>query len=73
MTKKEIKEIERDQKLLSVLDTLDEILESIKAENISYGEIVYLTAHKREIKKYYPDEPLLWQWSGIDEAEYNKK
>lgn len=47
-----------------------EILKSIKNENISMGEIVYLQAHKAEIKKLFPDVPELWECAGIDESEY---
>ena len=53
-----------------IKDELTAILASIKDENISWGEIVYLQAHQREIKELFPGEPLLWQWAGIDESEY---
>ena len=48
------------------------ILQSIRNENISMGEIVFLQAHQAEIKKLFPNEPDLWQWAEIDEQEYLK-
>ena len=44
---------------------LMEIKKSIQNENISYSEIVYLQAHKPEIKAI--DDIELAQWAGIDE------
>lgn len=50
---------------------LCKILKEIKAENnISYGEILFLQEHQAEIKKHFPNDPILWQWAGIDESEY---
>ena len=55
---------------MKVKNELQQILQAIKNENISWGEIVFLQAHKREIKKYFPNEPELWQWAGIPESQY---
>lgn len=57
---------------MKVKQELERILQAIQAEQVSYGELVFLQAHKREIKKYFPGEPLLWEYAGIPESEYNR-
>jgi hypothetical protein len=36
---------------------------------LSWGDIAFLNSHQTEIKEYFPNELLLWQWAGIDETE----
>lgn len=45
----------------------NQILQGI---GISWGQIAYLQTHQDYIKKVYQDEPILWEWSGIDESEW---
>lgn len=54
---------------MNTYKTLMSIKESIKNENISYGEIAYLQDHKAEIKAINDIE--LAQWSGMTEQEWN--
>lgn len=48
-------------------NTLQSILDAINNECVSYGEIAFLQAHQEEVKTLFPDEPILWEWSGIEE------
>ena len=57
---------------MTIKKQLAAILKSIRAENISMSELVFLQTHQADIKKLFPDEPELWQWSGIDESEFLK-
>ena len=43
----------------------------VAGRDISMGDVVFLQAHQADIKKLYPDDPLLWQWAGIPESEWN--
>lgn len=53
--------------------TLEEILHKIENDEQLYmGEVVYLQSHKRDIKRFFPNEPRLWEWADIPEEEYNK-
>ena len=47
---------------------LKTILKSIRQENISTAEIIYLQEHKKEVLS--TGDPLLCQWAGITEQEY---
>ena len=58
----------RDKGLIVQLTEILHLIES--GQDISWGEIAFLEAHQREIKKYFPSEPLLWEWAGIPESEY---
>lgn len=55
---------------MTVKEKLTEILQAIQAESVSYSEILYLTEHKKEIKRFFPDCVPLFIWAGIDESEY---
>ena len=58
----------------NVKEELQTILEKIKQEKDLYmSEVVYLQNHKEDIKKLFPDEPILWQWADNDEEEWNNK
>lgn len=46
---------------------VESVLQSIEDECVSYGEIAFLQAHQEEVKTLFPDEPILWQWAGIEE------
>lgn len=51
---------------------LCKILKEIKTGNdISYGEILFLQEHQADIKRFFPNDPLLWQWANIPESEWN--
>lgn len=54
---------------MEVYETLMSIKKSIQNGNISYSEIVYLQAHKKEIITM--DDIELAQWAGISEEEWN--
>lgn len=55
----------------NVYQDLKQILADIKAgKDISYGDIAFLTDYKTEIKEWFPDEPILWEWAGIPENEW---
>lgn len=49
---------------------LKSILKSIRQENISTSEILYLQEHKKEVLN--TGDPILCQWAGISEQEYLK-
>ncbi len=66
----EIKDREQEQ-TNEIKQTLDGIWAAIQAgHDISMGEIVFLQEHQDEIKKYYPNDPLLWEWANIPESEF---
>ena len=54
-----------------VLEELDNIKNSIKEENVSWGELTYLESHKEEILELGDIE--LAEWSGIPEEEYQRR
>lgn len=49
---------------------LQEILNSIENENVSYYELSYLQEHKQEVLD--TGDARLCEWAGITEEEYNK-
>ena len=49
---------------------LQEILNSIENENVSYYELSYLQEHKQEVLD--TGNARLCEWAGITEEEYNK-
>ena len=49
---------------------LQEILNSIENENVSYSELAYLQEHKQEVLN--TRDVRLCEWAGITEEEYNK-
>lgn len=58
---------------MSIKTELQRIYADIAAgRDISMGAVVFLQAHKADIKKLYPDDPLLWEWADIPESEWNK-
>lgn len=57
---------------MNVKNELKRIYDDIAAErDISWGDCVFLEAHKADIKKLYPNDPLLWQWANIPESEWD--
>lgn len=46
---------------------LQAILYAIENESVSYCEIAFLQDHQEEVKTLFPDEPILWEWAGIEE------
>lgn len=58
---------------MTIKSELKSIRKEIEQEKVSMGEIVFLTAHQTEVKKYFPDDPVMWQWAGIPEEEWNER
>lgn len=54
------------KKTKEILERINEIRDAIYAENISYGEIVYLQGVRYYIKRYC-DDLTVWEWAGIKE------
>lgn len=51
----------------AILKKIREIRKDIKNECVSYGGIAILQEYAEYVKKYFPDDTLLWQWAGISE------
>lgn len=49
------------------------IRKAIEQEKVSMGDVAFLTAHQTEIKEYFPDDVVLWEWAGIPEEEWNER
>lgn len=57
-----------------VKQRLEELAHLLDEEgSISYGEINYLQDHQEEIKKYFPNNSIMWQWADIPEEEWRNK
>lgn len=50
--------------------TLETIKKSIEEENVSYGELAYLAAHKDDVLK--SGDVVLAEWAGISEDEWRE-
>lgn len=57
------------QRKSNLYDELKSIRKEIEQEKVSMGDVAFLTAHQTEIKEYFPDDVVLWQWAGIPENE----
>lgn len=56
---------------MNIKNELQRIYDDIMAQrDISWGDCIFLQEHQDDIKKLYPDDPLLWEWSGIPETEW---
>lgn len=53
-----------------IINELKEIKKDIEAEKVYQSQLCFLYDHQAEIKKYFPDDPILWEWAGIPEEEY---
>jgi len=60
-------ETQKESSLYNELKRLRKIINNEGA--LSWGDIAFLNSHQTEIKEYFPNELLLWQWAGIDETE----
>lgn len=52
------------------MEELNRIRKSIENEDISYGEIVFLSEHQKEVLK--TGDIVLAEWAGIPEEEFIK-
>lgn len=52
----------------SLYKELKRIRKLIEKEKVSYGDLVFLQNYQVEVMEFFPDDPLLWQWAGIEEA-----
>jgi hypothetical protein len=41
--------------------------------SMSWGDCAFLAENKAEIKELFPDDPVFWEWAGIDESEWNER
>ena len=59
---------------MTIKSELESIRKEIEAEKDLYmSEVVFLQDHKEEVKAYFPDDVILWQWADIPEEEFNNK
>jgi len=44
-----------------------------RQEDLSYGDCLFLAEHQTEVKEYFPDDPVIWEFAGIPESEWNAR
>lgn len=65
------KELARLRDIIHELSRISKILQ--KDLSLYYSDLAFLYEHQAEIKDYFPDDLLLWQWAGIPETEWNER
>ena len=64
-------DIRRNSTLYKELARLRDIIN--EQGPICCGDCVFLAENKTEIKEFFPDDPILWEWAGIPEEEWNER